>query len=158
MPASHSLCVGLAGKENSGRVLELNRLVIDPEHNGSNNASYLVGQSLKMLPQGTFVVSYADTAWGHVGYVYQATNFIYTGATKERKEIFVPGGKHSRHYDKHNIRYRKRSSKHRYVYLVGSKKDRREMRRQLRYKQENYPKGKSLRYDTENPQNEDRTY
>jgi len=63
-PASPSLCVGLAGVENKKNVLELNRLVILPSYNGTNCASYLVGNSLKRLPHRTFVISYAD--WGGV--------------------------------------------------------------------------------------------
>lgn len=61
-PASPPLCKGLAGEENRKHVLELNRLVMLPECNGDNRASFLVANSLKMLPHGTFVVSYAD--WG----------------------------------------------------------------------------------------------
>lgn len=92
-PASPWLCKGLAGEENRHNVLELNRLVILPEYNGTNCASYLVSHSLKQLPRGTFIVSYADYGgWGHVGYVYQATNFLYTGMTKPRTDKFAGGG------------------------------------------------------------------
>lgn len=63
-PASPTLCKGVAGEEHRKQVLELNRLVILPQYNGDNLASYLVGKSLKLLPHGTFVVSYAD--WGGV--------------------------------------------------------------------------------------------
>lgn len=150
-PASPTLCVGLAGSENKTNVLELNRLVILPEYNGKNYGSMLVGKSLKMLPQRTFVVSYADWGgWGHVGYVYQATNWIYTGITKERTDKYSEG--HSRHYAKDESRRQIRTAKHRYVYLVGDKKTKREMRKQLRYAEVSpYPKGESRHYDIENP-------
>lgn len=69
VPASHHLCIGIAGVENAKMVRELNRLCILPEFNGKNYASFLVSHSLRMLPNGTFVVSYADTAWSHVGYI-----------------------------------------------------------------------------------------
>lgn len=62
VPASHSLCIGVAGKENSKNVLELNRLVVCDET--PNNASFLVGNALRQLPNGTFVVSYADRGGG----------------------------------------------------------------------------------------------
>lgn len=52
IPASPSLCSGIAGYENRNKVLELNRLVILPEYNGDNYASYLVSHSLKMLRGG----------------------------------------------------------------------------------------------------------
>lgn len=148
VPASHSLCIGVAGKENSKNVLELNRLVICDET--PNNASFLVGNALKQLPNGTFVVSYADRGgWGHVGYVYQATNFLYAGATKPRTDIYSEG--HSRHYEKGEVRRVPRSSKNRYVYLVGDKRMKKRMMNELRYPVLPYPKGVSSRYDTDNP-------
>ena len=153
LPASPSLCVGLAGAENRQRVLELNRLAIENGYGGENRASYLVSHSLKCLPNRTFVVSYADTGWTHIGYVYQACNFLYTGETVRRIEFYNPDGKHSRHYDKENTVHRIRNPKHRYVYLVGTKRDKREMKKELRYKVfSKYPKGDEVRYDTTNPQ------
>lgn len=122
-PASPSLCRGLAGEENKKYVLELNRLVILPEYNGKNLASMLVSKSLKLLPHRTFVVSYADSGWGHVGYIYQATNFLYTGKTKPRTDKFSESG-HSRHYKENESRRQYRTAKYRYVYLVGSKRER----------------------------------
>ena len=92
VPASRPLCIGLAGEENADMVRELNRLCILPEYNGKNYASFLVSHSLKMLPKGTFVVSYADTAWSHVGYIYQAANFLYTGLSARRNDTYQPGG------------------------------------------------------------------
>jgi len=153
-PASYSLCIGLAGKENQYHVLELNRLCFLPDYNGDNRASFLVGRSLKMLPNRTFVVSYADTAWSHVGYVYQATNWLYTGMSAKRTDTYQPNGLHPRAYDKNNHSKLKqtRSPKHRYVYLVGNKRERKEMRKELRYKvYEKYPKGDETRYDINDP-------
>ena len=151
-PASPSLCKGIAGEENRGNVLELNRLVFYPQFNGNNRASILVGRSLKMLPHHTFVVSYADYGgWGHIGYIYQATNFLYTGKSKARTDIFSESG-HSRHYKKGEQRRVNRTEKYRYVYLVGDKRERKKMRQELRYPIiKDYPKGDSRRYDTENP-------
>lgn len=151
MPASPSLCVGVAGRENRDKVLELNRLAIEPHHNGGNRASFLVSHSLKMLDNGTFVVSYADTGWTHVGYVHQACNFLYTGCTAKRMDIYA-GGKHSRHYDKEELIHQTRNPKHRYIYLCGTKRDKKRMLAQLRYPvYDKYPKGDEVRYDTENP-------
>lgn len=150
-PASPSLCKGIAGEENRKRVLELNRLALLPEYNGQNRASYLVSQALKMLPNHTFVVSYADTAWTHVGYVYQATNFLYTGCTKPRTDKYSESG-HSRHYSKNETRRQPRSAKYRYVYLVGDKRTKKLMRRELNYKVvSKYPKGDEIKYNTDNP-------
>lgn len=150
VPASNNLCEGLCGKEYKDKVRELNRLVLLPEKNGKNNASILVGRSLKMLESGTIVVSYSDTGWGHNGYIYQATNFIYTGATKERTDIVSESG-HPRHYIKGETNRMLRTSKHRYVFFCGSKKKKKQMLRLLRYKTYPYPKGDDVRYDINDP-------
>ena len=83
-PASPSLCKGVCGEEFRSRVIELNRLVIE-----RGIPSYLIGQSLKKLPKPKIVVSYADTAWTHVGYVYQASNWLFTGTTKPRTDMLA---------------------------------------------------------------------
>ena len=155
IPASPPLCRGLAGEKNKDRVLELNRLAILPEFNGGNEASYLISHSLKKLPNYTFVVSYADTGWTHVGYVYQATNWLYTGLSAERLDSYC-GGKHPRAYnkdDRFSELHQTRNRKHRYVYLVGNKRERKQMLRELRYQVfKEYPKGDEQHYDTDNPQ------
>lgn len=96
-PASPSLCNGVCGKENSKYVYELNRLC--REDDLKDPLSKFVSLCLKKLKsQNIIVVSYSDTAMNHHGYIYQACNFIYTGATKERTDKYTPGNKHSRHY------------------------------------------------------------
>jgi len=147
-PASPFLCRGVCGEENAYRVYELNRVVlIDGMRNA---ASYLISRTLKMLPGGLIVVSYADTGWGHLGKIYQATNWIYTGITKERTDIGFEDNLHSRHYDKgiDTKAHRKfRTAKHRYVYFTGTKKDKKQLKRLLRYEVQPYPKGDSKRYE-----------
>ena len=144
-PASHSLCIGLAGSENSSLVYELNRLVIITDT--LNSASFLVGRSLRLLPKPLYIVSYADDGWGHKGYVYQATNWIYTGMTKPRTDIYSESG-HSRHHCGDITKRQKRSGKHRYVYCLGNKK---KMLLSLKYTIFPYPKGDSIHYDVSNP-------
>ena len=146
-PASPSLCDGICGKEFSKFVYELNRLCVD-DNLEKNVLSFFVSNSLKTIKEDLILVSYADSLWNHNGYIYQATNWIYTGATKERTDIGHEDGTHSRHYDK-NIDYsiRKfRSSKHRYVYFLG--KSKKIFRHNLKYKIEPYPKGENQKYDS----------
>lgn len=141
-PASPNLCTGICGEDHAGKVYELNRLVIN-DHCPKNTASYFVSKCLKILPNGLILVSYADKDMGHVGKVYQATNWIYTGATKERTDIGHEDGSHSRHYDKgidYSKNRKRRSSKHRYVFFTGKEYD-------MNYPILSYPKGVSKRYD-----------
>ena len=160
MPASRSLCVGICGEQHSDFVIELNRLCL--QNNDKNEASFLVGNSLKLLPKPKIVVSYADAGQGHVGYVYQATNFIYTGLSANRVDWTVKGmeHKHSKTIsdgmtlesikEKYgdDFYYKERSRKHRYIYFHGSKTDKKVLRSRLMYKIEPYPKGDSQRYDS----------
>ena len=145
IPASPALCMGICGKEWSDKVLELNRLCL--EDNTKNQSSFLVANSIKLLPKPTIIVSYADTGQGHIGYVYQATNFLFTGTTKERTDMGGIDGKHSRHSKDPSIRVF-RSSKHRYIYFHGSKKEKKLLNSLLKYNVEPYPKGDSKRYDS----------
>ena len=146
-PASNSLCIGVCGKEYSSNVYELNRLCVD----GSINIqlSYFVSLCLRKLKKyNLIIVSYADKQINHNGYIYQATNFIYTGATKSRTDKYVEGGKHSRHYDKtkQNGLRKFRSSKHRYIYFTCNKKYKKKFTKALNYPVENYPKDENSNY------------
>jgi len=155
-PASPSLCIGICGETESQYVYELNRLCVN-DNLPKNVLSYFVSRCLKMLPS-LILVSYADKAMGHHGYIYQATNWIYTGDTKERTDIGSDDGSHQRHYSK-DIDYKAnrkyRSSKHRYVYFTGSKLQRKKWKKMLKYHVKKYPKGENCRYDASysiNPQ------
>lgn len=173
-PSSAPLRAGVAGDANAHLVLELNRLVFaKPVHNGP---SILVGRSLKALPRPSIVVSFADCGQGHVGYVYQACNFIYTGLSAKRTDWKVRGmeGLHgqsiadmSRHASGEGRGSRAdwmrqtfgddfysedRPRKHRYIYINGSKSDRKHLTRELLYPSEPYPKGETRRYDASPPE------
>ena len=138
-PASPSLCKGICGEEHRSDVIELNRLVL--KDNLPNEASFLVSRSLKMLPTPKVVVSYADTAQDHAGIVYQATNWLFTGTTKPRTDMAGKDGKHSRHHLGDRTNRINRSAKHRYVYFIGTKKEKKVLRDALRYDINNqYPK------------------
>lgn len=145
-PASPSLCKGICGEEYRDRVYELNRLVVE-DGLPKNTLSWFVGQVLRELKEEDLIlVSYADEGMGHHGYIYQATNWIYTGKTRQRTDKYTPSGKHSRHYDnKYNHLRKVRSSKHRYVYFTG--KSRKKFLKLLNYPIiKEYPKGKNKRY------------
>lgn len=159
-PSSSPLRSGVCGPENSGSVIELNRLCLF--NNKRNDASKLVSSSLKMLPKRSIVVSFADIDAGHIGYVYQATNFIYCGLSAKRTDWALRGAEHmhgqtiadqfrgapnrselmrAKYGD--DFYLKERSRKHRYVYFVGSKSWRTKMTKELRYSVEPYPKGEA---------------
>ena len=140
-PASPHLTTGIAGPENKNKVIELNRLIVE-----GGKPSMLISRSLKMIPGPRIVVSYADTGMSHVGYVYQASNWIYTGCSKERTDMLSDG--HARHNKGDKTLRQHRSAKHRYVYLVGSKKEKKYLRKCMKYIPEPYPKGQVKHYDT----------
>jgi hypothetical protein len=111
------------------------------------------------------VVSYADTSQDHVGYVYQATNFIYTGLSAKRTDWKVRGKEHL-HSQSIVDEFRgqpnrskclrekygddfytvDRPRKHRYIFITGSKTYRKEVLRDLKYKIQPYPKGNEESY------------
>lgn len=146
-PASNSLCIGVCGKENSKNVYELNRLCVDGEID-IQLSSFVSWCLRKLKPFNLIIVSYADTQMNHHGYIYQATNFIYTGATKSRTDKYVEGGKHSRHYDNENQNGLRmfRSSKHRYVFFACDKQHKKKYLSDLKYSIFPYPKGENSRY------------
>ena len=111
-----------------------------------NALSYFVsGVMRKLKGEDLIIVSYADSGVGHHGYIYQATNFLYTGATKERTDQYRPGNKHHRHADDRYKHLRKvRTAKHRYVYFTGDKK---KYMKLLNYKILPYPKGENKTYE-----------
>ncbi len=155
-PPSPSLCIGIMGEEYKSLIIELNRLCVDSDK--KNITSWFVAQCLNSLPKPLCVVSYADTSQGHVGKIYQACNFIYTGLSDKRTEWKMKESNlHSKTIcEKYSLQHRKecddfyeaeRPRKHRYVYFIGDKRQVRDMKKNLKYSIEPYPKGESKRYD-----------
>ena len=140
-PASHSLCIGVCGEEYSDKVFELNRLCVNGEI--KIQLSKFVSWCLNQLKHlNLIIVSYADTQMNHCGYIYQATNWIYTGKTKRRTD------KHSRHYDRDAIELvrKVRSAKHRYIYFCCNKVSKKVYLKKLKYDIFPYPKEENKRY------------
>jgi hypothetical protein len=156
-PPSAPLKVGIAGPDNKADILELNRLCL--RNNLKNEASILIGRSLRMLPNNKIIVSFADIAHGHSGCVYQATNFIYCGLSAKRTDWKVKGKEHlhgqtiadefrgvknraaaMREKYGDNFYLAPRSRKHRYIFIVGSKSYKKRIEKALKYKVLAYPK------------------
>jgi hypothetical protein len=151
-PASSTLLKGVCGDEYKSIVKELNRLVL--KYNRPNEASTLIAKSLKLLPHPLIIVSYADSSQNHIGKVYQATNFLYTGLSTKFKDPKVRGLEHQHHatyaHGMSNkqlqevygdrLYYAERPRKHRYIIFLGSKVERKHMQKALRYQILPYPK------------------
>lgn len=142
------------------RLYELARLVVQTE--AKNAASYLVGNSLRMLEAPCAVVSYADSEWGHAGIIYQATNWHYTGATKSHDHAYIIDGKrvhpmtlrdqgitNPKQWAKENgIPTAPPMKKHRYFYACGTPKQKKKIMAALRYDVvSEYPKLPKSTYD-----------
>lgn len=151
---------------NNYKLMELNRLVVN-DNLPKNTLSFFVSASLKMLPKPLVIASYADTSRNHHGYIYQATNWIYTGLSAEFKDYHVKGLEHLHHTtisdmsrgQENRVEWLKnkfgdkliivdRPRKHRYFYFLGNKYDVKKMKEMLPYKIEKYPKGDNIRYDS----------
>lgn len=155
-PASSTLLSGICGGNHADKVLELNRLVVN-DICPHNSASFFVSRCLKLLPAPKIIVSYADSGQGHIGYVYQACNFIYTGLSSKFLDPKVKGLEHQHHatygYGLTNAQLKEkfgdklyfveRDRKHRYIYFVGCY----ELKSELKYPILPYPKGDNKRYD-----------
>lgn len=156
-PPSATLKRGIAGDEYKKDVLELNRLCL--RYNKKNEASILVGRSLRMLPTNKIIVSFADTSQGHIGCIYQATNFIYCGLSAKRTDWKVKGKEHlhgqtiadefrgvknrakaMREKYGDDFYLAPRPMKHRYVFIVGDKNYRKKVKAALKYEIAPYPK------------------
>jgi len=145
------------------KMLELNRLCID-ENSPHNSASFFISRCFKLMERPVVIISYADTNQDHVGYIYQALNFIYTGEgsgdikltkggkTIHRKTLYDMYGTGSIETAiKHGYKVERQKPKHRYIYFLGSKKQKKEMLKTLKWPVLPYPKGESKRYDTSKP-------
>lgn len=154
VPASVPLVKGVLGAENRHLVGELTRLWCD-DNTPKNAESFLIGGSIKMSGFEV-LVSYADTSQQHVGTVYQATNWLYTGLSSKHKDWRLKGTngeKHTRHaWDAygglygalatipHLMEQVERPRKHRYVYFNASKTRKRTLKKLLKYPVLPYPK------------------
>ena len=104
-----------------------------------NAESRVLGVVLRALKRGTslkFLVSYADPSQGHLGTIYQATGWLYTGLSQGTTLIDLGDGvaRHSRtvghafgthsirHFEAHGIPVRtvQQEPKHRYLFFIDS--------------------------------------
>jgi hypothetical protein len=152
VPASSTLLKGICGPDEAGNVYELTRLWVDDSVE-KNGESYLIGNTIKLLER-EIVVSYADSTQNHLGIVYQATNWIYTGLSSKFKDPKIRGLENQHHATYANgltnaqviekfgdrVYWVERARKHRYIYFNAKGKRKRQLALLLRYKPQPYPK------------------
>jgi hypothetical protein len=148
------------------KLMELNRLVVN-DGLEKNTLSFFVSQSLKYLPKPLVLVSYADTSKNHHGYIYQATNWIYTGLSVPFKDYYVKGMEHLHNGtimdmsrgQENRVEWLKqkfgdkliqidRPRKHRYFLFLGNKTQLKKIKSMMPYEILPYPKGDNIRYDS----------
>ena len=152
---------------NPTKCLELRRLV-SIDNTPKNTESYFIGQTFKWLKQNAsnikMLISYADPEQMHLGTIYQATNWSYQDCRDiqlmpnysvslgephkwiHSRTVFSRYGSHNVEHLKNEIGhtfYRKREApKHRYLYFLGSSRENKKMRKQLKHDCKAYPKNK----------------
>jgi hypothetical protein len=143
-PNSRAIC----GPDYATRVLELTRLALY-DWAPRNSESTFISRSFKWLADHRsdigILISYADGRYGHVGTIYQATNWIYTGASTGDVIYQCEDGRtlHPRTVGWVDLppgRWIPAGNKHRYVRFLGSPTQKRILRRALRWPSLPYPK------------------
>ncbi len=103
----------------------------------SNSESRVISVCLRYLKKYTslkFIITYADPAQGHVGTIYQATGWLYTGLSEATPKFDIGDGvaRHSRSlahaFGSHSLKYLSgrglkvkvlpQIPKHRYIYFL----------------------------------------
>lgn len=147
-------CESVFGPERHEHVWHMGRLAL-ADVAPHNSESRLIAGSLQRIhkdyPDVWGVLTYAATDAGHIGYVYQATNALYTG-TGGHATYYTDagGGRHSDYSRGRQVTTARAaekgwtrqagSAKHRYVYILGNRTQRRHRRAALRLPVLPYPK------------------
>jgi hypothetical protein len=113
---------GLPNTDQS--VLELSRLCVMPNLNGTNATSFLLSTSIKLLKKEEIraVITLADDS-RHTGSIYQVCNFSYYGLTNKKSDFFsyTDGGKvnpRGTTKEKEGV-WISRTRKHRYAFIIN---------------------------------------
>jgi len=154
-PSSAPLRSGVAGKENASNVCELTRLWIC-DSVPKNGESFLIGNTIRKCGK-EICVSFAEAQMGHVGIVYQATNWIYTGLSAKRTNWTIEGvsshcqtiadkytSKELREKFGDKFSLQPRPRKHRYIFINASGRRKKELLKMIRYPTQPYPKRDNL--------------
>jgi hypothetical protein len=153
-PSSENVRASVFGPDYVRSVTELHRLVL-LDRMPRNSESWFIARGLRALKEERdyyrAVLSFADATQGHIGTIYQATNAIYTG-TSGRARFYLDATGRLRHprQNGHNVTATEatswgwqptmREGKHRYLFLLGNRREVVASRRLLRLATLPYPK------------------
>ena len=116
----------------------LTRLWLSDElpHNSESRLLGIVIRALRRHTNIKFLVSYADPSQGHMGIIYQATNWIYTGLSnavplydlgdgvaRHSRSVSHAFGTHSlKHFERHGLKVNlvPQTQKHRHIYFLDT--------------------------------------
>lgn len=146
-------CEAVFGPEHFDKVWHMGRLAM-AEDAPRNSESRLIAGSLRAIheahPNTWAVLTFAATSQGHIGYVYQATNALYCGESAKSHYYIDEKGQRRAPKQGKNLSQAKavargwrvewEGGKHRYLYILGNKTQRRQRRALLRYPVLPYPK------------------
>lgn len=140
-----SVSESVIGKEFAGKVIQLGRgACVHWAH--PHSASKLISFGLREIEKlgWRIVIAYSDPDAGEIGTVYQATNWLYCGLSAKRPDYLDHYGKRwVGHMDKgvaSTLRKIDRTRKGRYVFILGSKRERFFLKKALLWPIEKYPK------------------
>ena len=156
-PVGRSAPKSISPELKEEEVLELTRLFIFDDY-GKNTESVVLSKTFKWLQENAseikVLVSYSDPEQGHLGIIYQATNWIYQGnktkILESRQFKFEEHGDwlHSRTVSAqygtngvpaltkkvgHTFWWRVEPPKHRYVYILAGKGEKRKIMKTLKH-------------------------
>lgn len=159
-PVSENVRSMLFGDQYKQHVLELSRLCLIPECNIP--ASQIVKAAIKALELDRkcagqskihCIISFADTHQGHHGGVYQAMSWYYVGCTKKKRNIYTdPSGRIRSSRQNGKVvttkdavklgwsTEQRKTTKHRYIKLLGSKSKKKHFKKSLQLSILPYPK------------------
>ena len=159
IPCSEKIREKVFGIEHKQYIIELGRLCLEPTC--QTKASQIVSKAITALqeyrqqqnkPKYKAIISFADTSQGHHGGVYQAMSWLYCGTTRKHTTYYIDQAGRTIHPRQcgRNITvkqakqngwrtYKVDKPKHRYIKLLGTKKQKKHLKRMLTYQILDYP-------------------
>ena len=163
-PVGRLSAQSISDELNPKEVLELTRLFVFDDH-GKNIESYFMAQTFRWFKENdksiAVLMSYSDPAQGHLGGIYQATNWLYQGDEIRQvdsilfrfeedgewlhpRTVFSMYGTNDLKLLEERVKgefwVKSLPRKHRYIYFLCSKGRKRKIIKTLKHPEKPYPK------------------